>query len=188
MPTASTANTTSIFRTLETSLTVSSSWRMMAASRSRRLTLLRSRHLPTSAVRSNSSTRTQRLLRATTACIMSSHVAPLPSDASNRAALGAQLVFRTTSPSTSYVLREPNLFPAPLLSSSCRCLPPSRLHCSGGFGRSLLRMTTSHARQRTRPAITPVASGLPLSPSTQRSRQPGLPLTLGSSGVATRVP
>ena len=154
MPAASTANTILIFRTSETSLTDSSSWRTIIASRSRLSTLSQSQLSTTSATRSNTSTLTQRLLHAThsTAYIMSSHVAPLQSDVSNHAALCALLVFRTTSSSTNYILREPNPFLAPHSPSSHRYLHPSRLHYSGCFGRSLLRMTPNYnALQRTRP-------------------------------------
>ena len=47
--------------------------------------------------------------------------------------------------------------------------------------------TPNHALQRTRPAVTPAASCLRLSPTAQRSRQPGESLSLGSLGVATRI-
>jgi len=40
--------------------------------------------------------------------------------------------------------------------------------------------TPNHALQRTAPRVTLAASGLHLSPTTQRSRQPGESLSLGS--------
>ena len=46
--------------------------------------------------------------------------------------------------------------------------------------------TPNHALQRTRPAVTPAASSRRLSPTTQRSRQPGESLSLGSLGVSSR--
>ena len=42
--------------------------------------------------------------------------------------------------------------------------------------------TPNHALQRTRAAVTPAASGLRLSPTAQRSRQPRRSLSLGSLG------
>ena len=46
--------------------------------------------------------------------------------------------------------------------------------------------TPNHALQRTGAAVTPAASGLRLSPTTQRSRQPRPSLSLGSLAVFAR--
>ena len=48
--------------------------------------------------------------------------------------------------------------------------------------------TPNHALQRTRAAVTPAASGLRLSPATQRSRQPRGSLSLGSLAVSSSLP
>jgi hypothetical protein len=70
----------------------------------------------------------------------------------------------------------------------CSTKQPLRLEHFQTTFQSTMPTSPNHALQRTRGSVTPAASSLRLSPTTQQSRPSRVSLSLGSLGASARLP